>query len=1056
MIGFYLLPFLCFLPGILVLYFLSMRYRIKLSLPELIVLGSLIWNYLLVSCGYLVGIFSDLTPHFFVFFTIVSLLLSVLAFISIVKSMMHSGNSFHIKLEIDKIALFILLVVMLFFISSLVLSHSLFAEYDALFLYLPRAKSILLTGGLQYDYFLQSTLVTISHPAMPLLYAWLGSFGLTTLSFDMSVRVFPIFYISLTSVTVYLLSKTVTNDYKAAFVGAISFVSMPIVLVVATNYSLYLDIPFVFFISLLSYIILKIHKTSTNSRFWWLMLGAAFAILLLQKDVGELLALPLLTLSVIPFLPIVNKKSRILFTVMLSVLFVVIYNFFPLWDIFHYPLHLLSGYLAKQAPVFFTGLIFGVLVYRMLPVVHPVKMRNVVFLFLPFVPVVCYWLRNTALFGVPSKLLIYFNPTFAAAESLKVAPIIGDSLPGGLSSLPSSIFGLFRLDVLFGSLNLGAFLLVPCVVGFGVVLYCILKNNSNSFMLLSLFMMMFCLWSWAFNCNNAGPEVRRLLYFAPFLAVFSAVGVKAFSNLSRTYNSMSYRFIAFVCFSLLYLWIFKFDLASLTINQIRSKSLSIGAASVEMLLIFAFFFAIFFYPFPRKLVLKRLSPKIMRGVRVCLPFMLVIILLYPFVTVSFAGLTDVQNSLCSVSSSWENNLPEVISYVNQNLTHDNLSIVTCYALPVSYFTSHPVIDMTSLYGLVTLHDLSINNSAALADYLLDHNVGYFLFPKPNNSYYESFTVISNNLNLVNKAFFGRTPAIKFLQEFSKFELYKVISSDTQNLNYRYLTTFDANWTPINDFTVAVSTSQGLLIRGTESDSFITPADYPATFWTTAKSDSADVITLSNSPVNEMAEHASLRINVNGTGNMVIYHRYEVAQNWETWNNLNISFYGNNTAQPVTFTFHTSSWQDYYSVTILDDFVGWKTVSVPLCEFKAYGNPSWSKIVYGEVLMGERVATYYLGYLRLEGCTAGISYELPSVSSDFSTLQIALSTRFDDLLTSAQIFLTSPYGQLEQTISDGVMIFDVQSELLKDGAVLTIYYPQNSAEQSLSLYYLGVL
>lgn len=190
--------------------------------------------------------------------------------------------------------------------------------------------------------------------------------------------------------------------------------------------------------------------------------------------------------------------------------------------------------------------------------------------------------------------------------------------------------------------------------------------------------------------------------------------------------------------------------------------------------------------------------------------------------------------------------------------------------------------------------------------------------------------------------------------------------------------------------------------------------------------------------------------------MVIWHSYKTLQNWESFSNLNILFYGANTTKSIMFTFHTTVWQDYYYKIIKDDFVGWKTISLPLDSFDIRGKPSWNNITYIEILLGERTATYYMDRISLNGSYIGLEGGIPPISTNSSQLKLVISTQGYNLQFPAKIILITPYGKLVQTLDNGVNLITAPSELLKDGAKFIVCYPQVDSKQELNLYYLGIL
>jgi len=1052
MINHYLFPLLAFIPGSVLLYLFSSKHNIKLSSLEIMILGSVIWNYVLVSCGYMVGIFSDLIGEFFIIFTLSSLLLLIYGGYRLLIRKQHSGISF--KINSHKILLLISSTPLLLIILTLTISHSIFIEYDAIFLYLPYAKSIVETGGLQYALYHQTSLLTTLSPAMPIIYAWLRYFCGNWMDFILAVRIIPFVYIILTGTSVYLISKQLSNNSTIATIAFLCFLSIPVTSAIASNYSLYLDIPFTFLLTLNLLIFLKIFLKHGDNKFWYLMLGITSSFMLLIKDMSALILPALIAILLVPALPQFDKKLRVLLILMLSILFTGAYNFFFVWDLCHFPTNMITGFIIRQLPIFVVVIIFSFMLYDLSR--HEREIINkssLLYFFLPLIPAVVYFLRNLFSFGAVSSSLFLFNADFKAAMKLII------EARGVVKHLPTNIHEPLRWDILFTSFNLGAILLIPAVLGLFTVFYNFKSKpilRKKSFILLSFFLILLSLWSWIFYCSCQGSELRRLYYFAPLLAIFAAIGIQTTIKHTKSRNIVP-RFIMFNSFVFAYLWALRFNISSSNIEQLRSTLLSLKIADMETLLVFAFFFLLSFYPFNinfQKISIKKHMKTISRVVRLMIPLTLIILVSSLILPFSFATLSNSQENITYVPPHWENDLYEVISYINHEVK-DNYTIVTCYALPIAYFTNHPVIEVCRYDGLITLLKLN-ESSPKLIDTLREQNIAYLLFPKPAHSHYDYFIKLSNNLPILSTEFISKTPHILLLKEFSKFKLYKVITTWEAQYHYSYLTLFEKDWNPLNNYSEILHLTKGIAVRSTGYDLKVIVDDNQDTFWEAAKADPKDEIILSNDFEIKTTGKSSLKIHVNGTRNMVIRHTYKTAQNWESFSNLNIFFYGANTTKSIMFTFHTTPWQDYYAKSIKDDFIGWKKISLPLDSFSIHGKPSWSNITYIEILLGGRIATYYMDQISLEGYSVGLEGSLPPISANSSQLKIVISVQGYNLQLPAKVKLTSSHGQLVQTLDDGVNLITVPSGLLKEGAKLTIFYPQSSSEQELCLYYLGIL
>lgn len=1050
----YLLPLLAFIPGSILLYLFSSKHNIKLSFPEIMILGSIIWNYILVSCGYIIGILSNQIKEFFIFYSVVSLVLLAyfgyrLTYILIEKK--HFLISF--RVELNKVILLISCVPLLLMLFTLTMSHSLYIEFDAIFTYLPLAKSIIKTGGLQYDYYRQSGLTTTNSPAMPIMYAWLMFLCDKTEDFNIIVRIIPITYILLTTLVIYLISKEIINDFNIATVAIICFMSMPITFAIVSNYSLYLDIPFTFLLYSTMLIILKIYDN--NNIFWWFMLGLVLSLFLLEKTLAYLLFPALLTLILIYFLPRPrSSKTLIVLAAISSLAFTATFNTLFLLDISTFSTNLLLGFIIRQIPILIVCIIFSGLLFKTLLLNNAMIRLNapyVLFFSISFVPVLVYILRSILCFGAVTIHFPIFN------EDWKIAMALYSKAIGISKALPTNILTVLRWDILLTSVNLGAVFLLPLLVGLFDTFHSFIKESFDRkyFVLLSFLLMLLGLWSWWYYCDYKTSNLRVLFYFAPLFAIFVAKGLKAIADLTGIKKSLSLRFVLFNSLNLIYLWAFKCKIGQANVEQLRRLLVSLDVADIEMLIVFAFFFVVSYYPLSYKLpirlknyIKKHFSPYLFLLITLLMP------LLALFAPVSLTGLSNIRSELYYVPESWENDLYEVISYINQTLK-DNFTIVTSYALPISYFTNHPVIEVYTSEGIMNLLKLSTGDLESVRNSLIVHGIRYLLYPKSSHSLYGIFKNLSKEILVLNTDFINKCPYVVVLKEFTRFKLFKVLTNDDARQYYRYLTLFEDGWRPLNNYTTLMKLNTTVLIYTSTHHFEVIADDFQTSFWKVAKANPTDEISLSDDAEIKVNGINSLKICINGTGNMNIGHNYEVSQDWSAFKTLTFYLFGANTSKDILITFHTKGWHDYYFASIKDDFIGWKKISLPLDSFQANGKPSWSNITYIEILLGGRSAIYRIDQMRLESYIVGLKGYIPSIATNFSKVDMVISCKGFNLQSPVRIKLISSYGELDTTLIDGINLITIPSELLKTNATLTIYFYQSNIDEKLELYYLGI-
>jgi hypothetical protein len=867
--------------------------------------------------------------------------------------------------------------------------------------------------------------------------------------FEVAVRIIPLAFILLTSALVYLMVKEISDDPIIPIVGSVFFLSIPVIAAVASNYSLYLDIPFTFLFFLNVFVIARIFSKQEQSNFWWFMLGVALSFMLLEKDMSFFILPALLAIILIPTFKRSKQKSQVVLAFVLALLFTAGYNFLFVWDIYHSSLETMSSIIIRQIPIFLIIAIVSFLFY-----LHSdnfaVTKRSLTYFCIPLVPVVLYLLRNVFLYGAISYDLPFFNTGWNKALTIM-------SSAGISKTLPTNLFANLRWDILLTSFNLGAIFLVPIVLGLSVTIRNSLRKHivgKKSFIVLLFVIALLGVWSWALNCAYQGSGLRGLYYFAPFFAIFAAIGVQTVANKTNAKKSLVSRFVIFISLVFLYLWAVRLNINGSDTGQIGNWLTSVKIADLETFLVSAFFFFLSFFPFGRVIHKANFSQhaKALRSFRLIIPIALLALATSLTLPFSASMISNYQVGVSSISPSWENNLNEVISYINQNLKN-NFTIVTCYAMPIAYFTSHPIIEVTTYDGIITL--LSLNGTQTV-NALREQNVHYLLYPRPGNNYYSYFQNLSREIPILGDNFTYGNPNIVLIKEFSKYTLYNVTTTDEMKYIYSYLTTFNKGLSPLNAQSQVSYNSRGVTLDSTQYNVEYITDGYQYIFWTPAKANIQDQINISEDSQNKILGNDSLRIDLNGTGNMVLAHTYQNSQNWSSFNTIALYFYGANTSKTITVTFHTKSWQDYFAEAFADDFTGWKKISMPMDSFSIYGSPSWANITYIEILMGDRKTTYYMGPMDLESLSVGFTGSIPPIATNSSETEMLVSTQGYNLTYPAKIVLTSASGELTNTLQDGVNSITIPSQFLSEGMTFDIYYAQSTSEEALTVYYLGIL
>lgn len=1021
------------------------------SVLERVVVGSVVWNSLFVFAGYAVSIFSNSVQEFFGVFACLSLL--VLGYGAYAGLRSVRGVKFHVGLTLENLAFAIILSTLGLFILSLVVAHSVYKEYDALFFYLPLAKSILLTGGLSYDVLHQTVLTTSTEPAVPLMYAFAGFVGGNQSQLAPATRLIPFAYMGLSCATVYLAGKEISQKAVAGLAAAAIFLAFPVTATLASNFGLYLDVPFAFFAIMILYALLKVNATGREGSAWWLVLGLSLSLALFERDITYFLLPPVIALLALLLLSSGGRAVSFPAALGLAVIFTGAYNLFFLYDLRTASLDL-QDLVVRELPVIVVVALFALLASAPMAGLKPRRMRTLLYSACLLAPAALLLTRNILQTGSVTSNLPIFNQTWREALLLLAQA-------GRPSSPSTSIIQLFQWDTLFYSLQIGAVFLIPTLIGLFVAVRRVAGRTTKTdertrfFIFVSFFLAMLLIWSWLFGSSFAGPEVRRLYYFAPFVAILGGVGVVVAAERLDP-KSAGLRIAVFLAATASFFWYEEVG-TSWSVAKVSSALGALGDLNLRLLVAFSAIFALSFYPLRLSGDRGPAGSTVKKGPGTAkIAAVLFILLSSSLVAYNSTVMLSNEGQTANLApNGWENNLPSVIQYLNTN--QDNAyGIVTTWGLPLAYFTPHPIIESTTYPGIDSL--LSINDSSkSLADELLGDGIQYVLVPTPANNFYDFSARLGENFSVMNQTSVDETPNLVLIKSFDKYQLYQVVADQNLTTSYAYLTDF-SGWTTLDQSSQEASLQHGIRVSGGSPNNLTIADGNQAAFWIPAKALPSDQIAIANDPNQRPTGNESLRISLRGTGNMVIDHHYAQPQNWSGSAVLSLLFYGANTSRSVSLTFHTNGWTDYFATSFLDNFVGWRLMHFPMDSFVKYGSPIWSSVSFIEFLMGGRTATYWIGGLWTGGDRLGVVGSIPPIKAAGPSTVLVASVAEGNLAGGipAQLIVSTTNATRVFELHDGVNSISLPSWYLTAGATVEVSGPALSSKDSIGLYYLGVL
>jgi hypothetical protein len=744
---------MCFLPGPFLLDYLAKLGKIRISNTERVLLGCVVWNFGWVSAAYIVAILTSSIGAFY------WLSLGIGAAIILLDVYETARCRPRVRLphfDFDYALAFALIGVLGALIAIEIMAHTIYSEYDPLFYYLPLTKSIVLTGGLRFDPLHATGLTTTMPPALPLMYGSVLFFSGSLSEFDAAVRIIPLLYIILTSLGVHALSSEIFEDSNLALASTICFLSLPVLMSMALNYTLYLDLGLVFVTTVAMYLVVRVGGHQDNDSFRWLVLGASFGLVMLVKDTAYFIVPSMFILVTMPRLWGLGRNKAAL---LVAFVFTGTYTFFFVIDVLF--LSEFGIVVAQTTILGVSVLAFLILRRTELSRLHAPSRRQVLLLISPSASAVVFFFRNLLEYRVVSFDLIWFNTAALHANQLITQAVN-----------PSIVAPNFQnLLEIFVSYDAGFTLILPLVLGILGLLVAHKTHPEKWLIFLLFWLMLIALWGWVFSFSYIGNALRWVYEFAPILALLAAAGMGFVSRAWRFHNSIVIRLVLFESLALLYLWTGPLNIGASGIISLSGRFEFISPTTLQSLLVLSVFFVIAFIPI--RFVNSNRSRGSGRVGRCIVTGAFLLLLVFPVYSFASETLGSAQTTAASPAPGWENNLSEVISYVNANLK-DNYTIMTFYAMPIAYFTNHSIVEMWSWYGVASVLGLvGVNESTALGALVRD-GIRYLLIPTPANSQYQYYLHLADNFTFLNPQALSTNPELTLLASFQDYQLYRVL------------------------------------------------------------------------------------------------------------------------------------------------------------------------------------------------------------------------------------------------------------------------------------------
>ena len=600
--------------------------------------------------------------------------------------------------------------------------HPIFSEYDSLYVFLPISKSILLGNGLNHDYYLGSDVNMRYPPFIQTMNAWLiQSFGYS------SIRLFPVYYIFLATMLVYLFVRNtiikISNIKESSFLSLIAssvFLITPSVLVVSSRFSLQQDLGFIFLLTASFYFLSDIIRSQKPMGTSLLMLSFSLALLTLTREVGLVISTSLFFL--VPAIKFTenNLVLRGIFTT-LSFLPLYLYYF-----VFYGSVEIASGLLLVMSNMAVFFIVFQLKNQnKFSSLLRPVCIAYMS----PFVIPTIFVLSNIVMFNGVYPGIVYSDKYYETADIQFEIFALPHNSPLEISNL---IKAIPRLDILFTSVAMGSVMIFFKLAGFGKLIYYVKNNYEYS---LVLILVIFLLVTWAFLLQSGFEisNIRHVLYFAPILAVIVAAGMHIGHEASNIWRLYYYGLIVFMSY---YFLVHNLTLLNsnnftgLFIDPIRNPiitkvDLTIAAILISPLIILTI----------RRLLSSRSRDVVVRTIPKALSVICFSVLLMTQVYIlgsSAITLMPLKEKEHNAPPGWENNVFEVINYLGDA---EAGNVLSARAPAVAFFTNRTNFDLFNVqaFGYVISDLLSSNTSENFKSGLSERDIKYIVLPNERSN-----------------------------------------------------------------------------------------------------------------------------------------------------------------------------------------------------------------------------------------------------------------------------------------------------------------------------------
>jgi len=512
-----------------------------LSINRELIFGILVWHYIFVMGSIMFDIARFSVLLWFNIFGVLSggiLLWELFSIFRIwswstfrAKDSTRYTHSWTINLRFSQEAFFYGMVVvfgllLIVYIALGSFFQPILTNWDAVAVYLPVAKSILLTGSMRGDTLYAPGDMAKMPPLVPLMYAWIMFWSSSTIA----VRFISITYLLLDVLIIYETGKLLVKNRYGGMVASILYLAMPSTQYLFIKEGLYLEPALTFYLMASIYGTLLLFRTadacnknkeeSKHSNLMQMIIlftAISLGLSALTKEMGIVLGF-----LIVGAFTMLITRTRWLFTLVAYFPLIAYYLLYakpllPLMEEFSNVRILLIVKFSILIMFLIISFTLSILSFRKIHL--RVRFNEIALLLIPLLFSSLYYINNFVSFGVITShyldvedvsqkmlesygLVYHYNPTVSIGSYCAFDKAFLSFFGGGMI-LPALLLGLFKT----------------------------FKEKENEMIFISLYLIFsLCIWSLYFQCPYKGQDYRFLYYLNLPMLLLSVYGIFATFN----------------------------------------------------------------------------------------------------------------------------------------------------------------------------------------------------------------------------------------------------------------------------------------------------------------------------------------------------------------------------------------------------------------------------------------------------------------------------------------------------------------------------------------------